>query len=359
MGCSLHDVTVGDDAASSAAKGATETLTQLLAKILNQLSLSAWLPSAALVLIVTFAFNLAEQVGGREQPVPLSQALGPTIASLSNIGFGGVTLLVMVVVVTTMLTQAFAFVSIRVLEGYWGTSKYLDRIASKKCSHHHGVRDGLAERYKKLSQTAWQQVEAIASAETRPGGSEPRFSPAMLSKLEELVLGTLSEQQLSNKEQGVVDRYEWDSHVDNDTLRQRRVVGNRLSDYPAIVSHIMPTRLGNILRRYEDDTHQDDVEHFVERVYDSLPFTMQLSHDEQRTRLDLYCSMAFVLWFAAITSSLGFDPSLWRYWVGSIVLAACGSTMTYFAAIATARHYGSILAAISEWSLTTMIKSQP
>lgn len=342
-------MTVGDDAAASAAKGATETLTQLLAKILNQLSLSSWLPSAALVLIVTFAFNLAQQVSGRGQPVPLGQALGPTIASLSNVGFGGVTLLVMVVVVTTMLTQAFAFVSIRFLEGYWGTSEYLDRIASKMCSHHEDVRDGLAERYRSLSQTAWQEVEAAVSTETKPGGSEPKFSPAMLSKLKELVLGTPSDQQLTEEEQGVFDRYAWDSHVDKDTLRQQRVVGNRLSDYPAIISHIMPTRLGNILRRYEDDTHQDDVEHFVERVYDSLPFTMQLSHDEQRTRLDLYCSMAFVLWFAAIASNLGFGPSLWPYWVGSIVLAASGSAMAYVAAIATARHYGSILVAISEW----------
>ena len=73
-----------------------------------------------------------------------------------------------------------------------------------------------------------------------------------------------------------------------------------MSDYPRDASRVMPTRLGNVLRRYEVETGADDIERFVERVYRRLPFSMQLSHDEQRARLDLYCSMVFVLWFGAL-----------------------------------------------------------
>lgn len=47
-----------DEVTKEAGKAASETISQLVAKVLNQLSLSAWLPSAALVLIIAFLLEL-------------------------------------------------------------------------------------------------------------------------------------------------------------------------------------------------------------------------------------------------------------------------------------------------------------
>lgn len=52
-----------ESAAESLASSASETLSQLLARILDQLALSAWLPSAALTLSMAFIFQL--RVGRR------------------------------------------------------------------------------------------------------------------------------------------------------------------------------------------------------------------------------------------------------------------------------------------------------
>jgi hypothetical protein len=108
------------------AKEAAATLSQLLARILQQLSLSAWLPSAALVLLLGFVFELgsvldAPHAKGSHHAHDAGYAVGQAFGQLGRIGASGLVLMLATVVVLTMLTQAFTFESIRVLEGYWGT----------------------------------------------------------------------------------------------------------------------------------------------------------------------------------------------------------------------------------------------
>ena len=67
------------------------------AKVLNQLSLSAWLPSAALVLLVAFVLELGARVGSGVSPCAASTG---AIDSIGDTSFGGVVLLFLVVVVT-------------------------------------------------------------------------------------------------------------------------------------------------------------------------------------------------------------------------------------------------------------------
>jgi hypothetical protein len=43
------------------------------------------------------------------------------------------------------------------------------------------------------------------------------------------------------------------------------------------------------------------VETMVQELFDDLPFSLRVEHDEQRTRLDLYCSMVFVI---ALTTAI-------------------------------------------------------
>ena len=76
---------------------------------------------------------------------------------------------------------------------------------------------------------------------------------------------------------------------------------------------------------------------------------MQLSHDEQRARMDLYCSMVFVLWLTALTAMATFGWWAWPYTLAGTVLAVLASVVAYRAAVASGRYYGSLLVGISEW----------
>ncbi len=109
----------GAEAASPVAS-ATQTLSQFVARVLDQLSLSAWLPSAALVLLLDFTFHLGAVLDSGSQPHNPADITGVAVAGMGRIGVSGAVLLVIAVAVLTMLTQAFAFEAIRVLRGLLG-----------------------------------------------------------------------------------------------------------------------------------------------------------------------------------------------------------------------------------------------
>ena len=270
------------------------------------------------------------------------------MTGLSNTGYGGLVILIMVIVVTTMLTQAFSFAAIRVLEGYWGPGSLFNWLTFKMSSHHKDVQGKLLIESARLTKEIWLQVEGPASQARRTNG-DLIFTTEMLSKLQERIDATFAGVHLTPDLARQVREYDWDKHVDPRLLQRHGAVEARLLDYPSNSNHVMATRLGNILRHHEDDTQQPDVEHFVERVYDALPFAMQLDHDEQRTRLDLYCSMVFVQVLAAVASCLAIGLNHWRYCLVIIGIALVGMLVAYLAAIASARYYGSILIRIANW----------
>jgi hypothetical protein len=124
-------------------------------------------------------------------------------------------------------------------------------------------------------------------------------------------------------------------------LRRRANVEKQLTDFPR-PERTLPTRLGNILRAHEDQLGRQSVESFIQDVFDELPQSLREDHDEQRTRLDLYCSMVFMVAVGVVR----FIPQHWPYAVGSAAIGAVGMWLMYRAALATARAYGQLLVAI-------------
>ena len=146
----------------------------------------------------------------------------------------------------------------------------------------------------------------------------------------------------------LVTDYDWTEHAPPETLRRIANLDKKLEDLPDEVN-IQATRLGNVLRHYEDETGSSAVESLVEEVYDRLPFSLQVAHDEQRGRLDLYCSMVFVWIFVALVTILrfGWTPSHMPYTVAAAALGVFGAWFTYRAAVASARYYGLLLLQIA------------
>lgn len=329
-----------EEVAKGVSKAATETLSQLIARILNQLALSAWLPAAALVL----SLGLILQLGAHwNSKLSAAEVLTQTLAAIGGASLADVVLLVLIIVVSTMLTQAFSFESIRALEGYWGTSDRLDRLAARRCRAHESRRSKLHQRYGELKLAAWADVEKAMA------GHRPRFSTSMIGRLKQRVTGERSLRKINSDQRRLVDNLDWEAKVSVDVLRRLRNVEGHLADYPRDASRVMPTKLGNVLRRYEVETGADDVEGLVERAYPELPFALQLSHDEQRARLDLYCSMVFVLWLCALVAVARFGWWAWPYSLTLAALALAGSHVAYRAAVASARYYGSLLVMIARF----------
>ncbi len=74
----MADADVDDPATTlKPSKGATESLSQFVARVLNQLSLSAWLPSATLVLSLLLIFELGAALDAQSASTDENTATGP------------------------------------------------------------------------------------------------------------------------------------------------------------------------------------------------------------------------------------------------------------------------------------------
>jgi hypothetical protein len=327
-----------------------QTLSQLAARVLDQLSLSSWLPSGALVLIVAFVMKLATTINQTHTHRPMD-AISQTFGELSRVRVGGALLLLAAVVILTMVTQAFAFESIRILEGYWGTNRVVEWVAARRCDHYRAVRERLERRYSALTADAWVGADAkIQSIQDNliERDQKPVFTPNMIAALRASVLGKSTSIELTPDEKKRVDATDWKRFAPPDLMRRRTNLDKRLEDFPKS-DRVLPTRLGNVLRHFEDATGRVEVEDVVQAVFDRLPRSLQTEHDEQRTRLDLYCSLLVVDLMAAAVAIARLVGHL-SYQIGAAVTAAACGVVIYRAAIASARAYGPLLGKINRYS---------
>ena len=84
---------------------------------------------------------------------------------LASSGWGGALLSLAAVIVLTMLVQAFVFESIRVLEGFWGTSWLGRLVADRRADHHASVRRILQRDYIKATEDGWALVRSALERE--------------------------------------------------------------------------------------------------------------------------------------------------------------------------------------------------
>lgn len=336
------------NAASGALSTASNSLSQLVARILEQLALSAWLPAAALTLLVTFIMRVGDVLENpntptsEEKPVPLNPGavISSALEQMANISIGGAVLLVMTVVVVTMVTQAFTFESIRLLEGYWGVWRPVERVAQARAKHWRNVRKRLVKRQRRLTKRAWKKAKLRIAA-------EDDYTKDMVRALGAQVVEGEAPLTLNDAQVALVDSTDWWHYAPSDLRRRAVNVEKALDDFPHS-KRIMPTRLGNVLRRFENDTGYGSVQDLVDRSFHLLPLSLQSSHDEQRGRLDLYCSMFLVAGLSGLIAVLRFNYTHLIYAVVSVIFASVAAWSLYRAAVASARYYGLLLVAIAE-----------
>ncbi|WP_153395059.1 hypothetical protein [Ornithinicoccus halotolerans] len=320
--------------------------------MLDQLAISAWLPSAAMVLSLAFMFQYASIMTTQTSPPPIIEVMVMAAQRLANMSIGGALLLLLCIVALTVLTQAFAFEAIRTLEGYWGTFRVAEWVAGKRRQRFANRREKLDTKYDSLTAQAWTTARDWLEHEQRrlqreyPEGA--LLTPNVLATVDARVRG---EEQpsvtLSKDERAVANDLEWSRWASPELLRRRLNVDKRRRDFPE-PHRALPTRLGNVLRAHEDDTGADDVETFVQRSFDDLPFSLRVEHDEQRTRLDLYCSMVFVAAFVGLLSAFRLSQLGIGHVAVTLILTLGMMLVMYRAALASARAYGLLLVTIAD-----------
>ena len=311
-------------------------LSQFVARVLGQLTLGAWLPAALFVSVGALVTQFAIQG---------SVSLGPAISALLSDKWAFVILSVPVLVLATLVTQAFSFEAIRALEGYWTRRSPLAPASRVLINAHLHRKNKTRDRRLALSHQAFLV--------SRSAWLEAGFSTQVVNALEKASLDLDNEPEqalLTAEELDTFEHLNWRSKCSPSDMAKIDDLGRIEEDYPAD-HRVLPTRLGNVMRATEDRLFgaSDDLEGFALRQRDKASARVQLQHDEFRTRLDMYCTLVFVSILLATSSlaALGWSATHQPQWrpddtgwsiaiVGSLLLLAW---VSYLAAIASARGY--------------------
>lgn len=256
-------------------------------------------------------------------------SIGRAAERLGDLGIGGFGLLLVAVLVIGLMLQPFQFALTQLLEGYWGTSRAAHRAMTRSTRRH-------------LDRMLRLEASAVAA-----GSVFDNEDPELEALAEQ-------QQQLADSESYFAD----DAHRINElraallrsSLPQRlrlQEAERALARYPTNPADLMPTRLGNVLRRFEREAGRPygldavSVAGLLAQVVDP---TLRDYYDDARTDLDL--AVQTILMWAALTI-LGF-ALFWRYdvWLAIPMLTSTLVIVSYRGAVASSEAYGESLASL-------------
>jgi hypothetical protein len=318
----------------SDAAGDPGGISALIARVLDQLTLSAWLPAALFTasLAVLLEFRNAKTINISEAVEALTRNWVPVLV-----------LIVPTLVVATIVTQAFAFEAMRTLEGYWHRRGLASVARTLMIKRHVRRKEAIDKRLSRAYETAFYAA--------RPQMIKAGIPGVVVNALEADVL-KIDMPHLTDEEhqQFMEARESWRSYSDAWHLAR---IDTLLSDdeiYPDL-TRIMPTKLGNLIRATEDELDTGgDLQGFVLRRHAAVPRRVQLQHDRFRTRMEMYCIMAFVsasLFLLAFIILLPVGVSFVSSTITAVGFAAL-SEASYLAAIASAYGYCAALRVMND-----------
>lgn len=314
---------LASDADSDASAASPSGISAFIARVLAQLTLSAWLPAAFLTAggAILLQFRSARSAN-------LLNAVRELTADPVQV----LVIIIPLLVIAAVVTQAFSFQAIRALEGYWpgrGPVSFARTLMIRR--HIHKKR---AINKRRLAE-AEKALRTAMPAMLMSGISFP------IVKALEAYLSGKEPPQLTSEEREVAVSTEWRSWCDAWRLAKVDHLMNEEESYPDTF-RILPTKLGNVLRATEDQLSHtdDDLQGYALRRYEMVPRQVQIQHDVYRTRLEMYCTLVFVS-----GSLMLFTPIALLGRVNNVAVAitfagfAVMSVVSYLAAMASADGY--------------------
>jgi hypothetical protein len=325
-----------DYASSDASAAPTDGISAFVARVLDQLSLSAWFPAAFLTAGV--ALLLEFRTSG-------SASISNAVTELAKHPLPELIMMVPLLVIATLVTQAFSFEAIRFLEGYWGW-RWMSLATRALVRRHVHRKKAIYERAKKDSIKAFNR----ALPDIIRDSPEGLTGPVVMAVEAQLSHSPVPSLEGREAQAYVRTIHTWKDRADAWRLEKVERLVAEYELYPDD-SRIRPTKLGNVLRATEDELNHagDDVQRFAFRYRERVSPRVQLQHDQYRTRLDMYCTLVFVSLFlvaltpATLVGHVSILPTVIT--MGSFSLIA---VVSYLAAISSAKAYCTILKEMDE-----------
>jgi hypothetical protein len=317
----------------------SEGVSAFLSRVLNQLSITAWLPAVFLVGNAAVLFAL--------QGHPRLSLTG-AVEDLVGLRWGALIVIVFAVIIMAMVIQAFDFESLRFLEGYL-RSPSLGLWAAQRITIKSQRRDALVAQESAWMLTAFDQA--------RRSALDDRSTRKKQRQLWDALEKAMHQRKMTTAEATLADRaaltLRWTEHADPGLLHSWDISRLRLAEYPE-AHRVLPTRLGNVMRAAEDQVSLspgEDLEGWMIRHEHELPATIVAEHDAYRRRLDMYIALMFaqaVLTGLSVFCLWGYTSDLgWRIAVPAFYLSSVG--VCYRAAIASALGFGQAAKEGSRW----------
>ena len=324
--------------AEPGAAASADGVSAFIARVLDQLALSAWFPAAFLTagIAVVLEFRSTK-----------SASVPDAVAKLTAHSLQVLVIMIPLLVIATVITQAFSFEAIRTLEGYWRRRGLVSLACKLMIMRHVHRKNAIIERGRLESANAFR--EAMSDVFLHDDAITGRVVKAVVTELS----GKSSEvpkMEGNELELYVKTLQNWRKGVGAWRLARIDRLLAEQKCYP-VDSRILPTKLGNLIRATEDDLDHagDDVQSFVLRQRSRVSQRIQIQHDQFRTRLDMYCTLVFVCIALTVLSPIALagrvDVIAVAVTTGSFAVMAVAS---YLAAIASAGGYCTALRQMDE-----------
>jgi hypothetical protein len=223
---------------------------------------------------------------------------GQAFISLEHISIGGIGALAFLSIGLGLVIHPIQFALVQFLEGYWGTTRIAQAVRSQRILRYQRLCDELDNKSVEIGEElAYLKREHIEA---------PVREARLISREGEMI----------------------------------RILEN----FPSATSQIMPTRLGNVLRRYESQAGRQyslDALQVVPHLLLVAPANHVDYINDQRSQLDLAVRMTFIALLASATALL----FLWPYgaWVLVAAIPYMLAYLSYRGSVIAAGHYGSAL----------------
>lgn len=267
-------------------------------KLAPHFSIVSLVPAAVLTVSMTLVVGARPWTGDPSWPDAFAWLATPTFSQLA----GGLVL----VAVVALALHPLQFPLIQLLEGYWGRSPILMSLASQRIQHHKGVKDAL-----EMAASGVTGPDPAPAGVRRPAGADPAW---------------------------------WQS--ESQRLQNR---------YPVDPQHVLPTRLGNVLRRYEQSAGNP----YGLSLITTAPMLLLVGEEadveyvrDQRTQLDLATAMCAVCGILTLGYTVLLLPAGW--W---LMLAGLPYLLTYAfyrGSCSVAEEYGTALYALMDLNRTAL-----
>jgi hypothetical protein len=331
-------------------------LSPFAAKVLDQLSVTAWLPAA---LLMTNTYLLVGMYLVRDPKAgPTVKNLEEVVSAIDSKALGVIIAVLLGIVLATLFTQSLEFAAIRFLEGYWGGSVFVAEATRAGVWIQRLRQYFIARRVEKLDRRAFRlAVEDIRFLVQAAGESSNFIDAAIAAGLEQDVpaatTASLSDEERERAAAFFYEKEAW-RPVAPPHLRHRALsLDVKAEAFPEEDSRLLPTRLGCALRAHEDSLSGDvlgsNMRSYLYRHLDDIGPELMEQHNQSRNRLDM-CSVMTVLCVLLAILDAALVPTLlpktYVFWTCSGLLGL--SYLSYRGAVAAALDYGPVLVAINE-----------